>query len=636
MPPARFMNMKITFNISPQLLKHRPELKMTFNIRLKRLATLALPAACWAFAASTTACGDDTDDPHQPQAGSAGKGASGSDAGGHASGGTGGKNLGNAGSGDDGGEPAAEAGKSGGGSAGTGGNAGHGGEEPVGGAGAAGEGPTPAAYHPSKLNGPNGTLVTQVNDLRGVTFSGNGSKIWAAGHVGASTAYPSGVDRQIAIVRFNAADGTLDTTFDGDGIKTFNLRTRVGIDDQISNDGDEYCMGIVELPSGDVIVQANVRDATGKGRDVVLLKMTPYGSLINFSAGPNGSGPSAAVRKVDFGWTEAQSASYPGAPAAQPTDESWGIALNSDSTKIVVFGYGPAKFGELTTGDAPVQRTDNDRYVVQLNVGTGLPDATFNGGAPYSFNSGGTNSDGGRRGKVEADGSIVSAGYTNIDGANTIFVLRLSPTGVPDATFTSGVQAVPGVFAANPFAQDGGIAECYAAGRQSDGRYVTTGYGRATAANTVSTFNPPWRTTDNVDLVSFGLKQSATGGVLDLTFGVAGTLAIQSEGLNLGSTEDRGRDLVVLPDDRIVYAGRLGASPAIFIRTKDGEPDPDEGGELAGPNGGDTVPGAYLYAPLSGTTSHFYALALSADKKRVAAVTNNHADGALLAVLNVE
>ena len=48
------------------------------------------------------------------------------------------------------------------------------------------------------------------------------------------------------------------------------------------------------------------------------------------------------------------------------------------------------------------------------------------------------------------------------------------------------------------------------------------------------------------------------------------------------------------------------------------------------------MPGAYLYAPLSGATSHFYAIALSPDKKRVAAVTNNHADGALLAILNVE
>jgi uncharacterized delta-60 repeat protein len=433
-------------------------------------------------------------------------------------------------------------------------------------------------------------------------------------------------------VRFNA-DGTLDSSFDADGIKTFNFRTRQGLDDNITNDGDEYSMGLVELPSGDVVVQANVRDAGGKGRDVVLFKMSPAGQLINFGAGTGSTPPVATVRKIDFGWTDAQSLTFPG-DGTQPVDESWGIALSPDATKIIVFGYGPAPVGEMTTGDAPVQRTDNDRYVVSVNVGNGTLDAAFNGGKPFFFNSGGTNSDGGRRGSVEADGSIVSAGYTNIDGFNTIHVLRLSATGVPDATFTQGT--IPGVFVSNPFFVDGGVAECYAAKRQSTGRYVTTGYGRATKADTSSTFVPPYLTTDNVDMVSFGFKQTAEGGKLDTTYGVAGTLAVQSEALNMGATEDRGRDLLVLPDDRIVFAGRLGTSPALFVTTEDGELDEAEGGVGAGAGGGDTIPGAYLYAPLPGTTSHFFALSLSPDKKRVAATTSGHADGAILAILDVQ
>lgn len=607
---------------------------MKVIINKRSLISVILPVFGWIVTAGTAGCSDDGSDPVEHSGGSSSAGKSSDDDGGKA------------GSSQNGGS--ASAGKSNGGSQSSGGSGGDAGAEPdpaQGGAGgdvtqpeplggAGGEGPAPLLVHPAKVNGADGTLVPQVNDLRGVTYASNG-KIWAAGHVGANIAYPGGVDRQIAIVRFNG-DGTLDSSFDGDGIKTFNLRTRQGVDDAITNDGDEYSMGIAELPSGDVVIQANVRDAAGKGRDVVLLKMSPAGSLINWSAGPGNSPPAAAVRKVDFGWNDAQSATFPGAPNAQPTDESWGIGLSPDGTKVVVFGYGPAKLGEMTTGDAPVQRTDNDRYVVRVNVSNGLPDATFNGGLPFSFNSGGTNSDGGRRGNVEPDGSIVSAGYTNIDGFNTIFVLRLNPDGTPDTTFTSGTQNIPGVFAANPFAVDGGLAECYSVKRQSSGRYVTTGYGRATKAMGTSTFVPPWLTTDNVDLVSFGLKQSNAGGVLDTTFGVAGTLAIQSEALNLGGTEDRGRDLVVLPGDRLVYAGRLGTAPALFVTTADGELDASEGGLTAGPGGGDTIPGVYLYAPLSGTTSHFYAIALSPDKKRVAAVTNNHADGALLAVLNVE
>lgn len=611
-------------------------MKVTF--KFNSAGTWAFSAIFGVLAVSSSACSDDAGNAEATGdlAGSAGKASADS---GNAGKGGGGKGSGTS-AGTDAGGTAAAAGNSptagkdaGGGTAGSEGGAG-GESSPRGDAGASGDGATPIAAHPAKVNGPDGTLVPQVNDLRGVTYASNG-KIWAAGHVGANTAYPGGVDRQIAIVRFNG-DGSLDESFDGDGIKTFNLRTRQGVDEAITNDGDEYCMGIVELPSGDVVIQANVRDVSGKGRDVVLLKMSAGGSLINWSAGAGNNPPAAAVRKVDFGWTDAQNSSFPGAPNAQPNDESWGVGLSPDGTKIVVFGYGPAKQGEMTTGDTPVQRTDNDRYVARVNVTNGLPDATFNGGVPFSFNSVGTASDGGRRGNVEPDGSIISAGYTNIDGFNTIFVLRLTPDGTPDPTFTFGTPSIPGVFVANPFAIDGGLAECYSVKRQSTGRYVTTGYGRATKANGTSTFNPPWLTTDNVDLVSFGLKQSANGGVLDTTFGVAGTLAIQSEALNLGGTEDRGRDLLVLPDDRLVFAGRLGTAPALFVTTPDGELDTSEGGALAGPGGTDTVAGAYLYAPLSGTTSHFYAIALSPDKKRVAAVTNNHADGAILAVLNVE
>jgi uncharacterized delta-60 repeat protein len=598
--------------------------------RYRHPVTIALPALC-ALALSVVACGDDDEDgTGHPQAGSSSDSAG--SAGKSATGGKGGAaGTGNAQGGA--GEPPEQIGGNGG-TAGDGGTAGNGGE-PEPGAGAGGEGPSPIVYHPAKLNGPDGTLVPQVNDLRGITYSATGGKIWAVGHVGVSTAYPTGVDRQIAIVRF-LGDGTLDTSFDGDGVKTINLRTRVGLDDRITNDGDEYCMGVVELPSGDLLIQANVRDATGKGRDVVLLKMSQQGSLLTFSAAPNNTGAAATVRKVDFGWTDDESEAYPGAPGAQPSDESWGIALNPDGTKVVVFGYGPAPSGALTTDAEPVQRTDNDRYVVQLDVATGLPDTAFNAGKPYSFNSGGVQSDGGRRGKVEADGSIVSAGYTNVGGFNTIFVLRLSSAGVPDPTFTSGAAAIPGVFSANPFAVDGGLAECYSVGRQSTERYVTTGYGRATATLTPSTFDPPWKTTDNVDMVAFGLEQSASGGVLDTSWGVAGTLAVQSEELNLGSTEDRGRDLVVLPDDRVVFAGRFGNAPALFVTTEDGQLDATEGGAKAGPGGADTVAGVYQYAPLSGTTSHFYAIALSPDNKRVAAVSNNHVDGALLAILDVE
>jgi uncharacterized delta-60 repeat protein len=305
---------------------------------------------------------------------------------------------------------------------------------------------------------------------------------------------------------------------------------------------------------------------------------------------------------------------------------------------VVVFGHGPAKLGAKTEAD--VQRTDNDRYVLRIQASDGALDPTFNGGKAFTFNTTGVLGDNSRRGNVEtADGSIISAGYTNFTtGGNHIVVARLSIDGVPDPTFTGGTPVIPGVFVANPFLIGQGVAECYNAVRQSSGRYVSTGYGRVTGTNFPANEAIPfgYERTDSVDAVNFGFVQSPTGGKLDTTFGREGTLAIQSEGLNLGGTEERGRDLLALPDDRVVIAGRFGTSPALFVVTKDGELDADEGGVEAGPGGTDTVPGAYLYAPLSGTTSHFYAIAKSADGKRVAATTNGHDEGALLAILNLE
>jgi uncharacterized delta-60 repeat protein len=571
--------------------------------------------------------GDDTDTPNASggSAGSSSGGKGGSDGKGGSSGSD---NKGGDGSGATGGDP---------GAAGHGAEAGAaGGDGDLGGSGGEGGDGGGLTYHPRKVNGPNGTLVPGVHDLRGITYSASG-KIYASGFVGTSTVYPNASDREVAIVRFNP-DGTLDTTWDGDGIRTVNLRTRQAIDENVTNDGDEYSLGLVELANGDVVVSVNVRDVSGKGRDVALIKFNQYGGQVNFGA--------TAVKRVDFGWTDADNPSFQNWPNAAPTDESWGIALDKSSgtEKIVVFGYGPARrLTQEELDDGATQRFDNDRYVVRVNASDGNVDPTFNGGKPYTFHTTGTVSDGGRRGLVLDDGTIVSTGYSNLafNGGNTVVVLGLKPDGTPDPRFTFGKAAdgadpIPGVYFGNPFKVDGGITECYGIALQSNGRFVTTGYGRATAVNTASTLG--WETTDAVDMVSIAFKLGESAASPDDTYGKSGTLAVQSELLGNNSTEDRGRDVVALADDRLVFAGRLGDYPAIFVVTPDGELDPTAGGLGAGPDGADTIPGAYTYPALSGIAGapNFYALSVSPDGKRVAATTSNHPDGAILAIIDVE
>jgi hypothetical protein len=130
--------------------------------------------------------------------------------------------------------------------------------------------------------------------------------------------------------------------------------------------------------------------------------------------------------------------------------------------------------------------------------------------------------------------------------------------------------------------------------------------------------------TASVDLVAFGLTSS---GAPDLAWGRQSTLAIQSEVLGRTDTEERGRDLLVLPDDRVVHAGRFGGSPALFVVTPDGQLDESTG-----------IDGRFEYDPLATpptATSHFYALAKSADSRSIVAATNNHANGVLVAWLSV-
>jgi hypothetical protein len=186
----------------------------------------------------------------------------------------------------------------------------------------------------------------------------------------------------------------------------------------------------------------------------------------------------------------------------------------------------------------------------------------------------------------------------------------------------------------NPFLADGGVAECYGIGRLSTGHFVTTGYGRATAAGVPSSLG--YAVTDSVDLVSF--KTLPSGAIDTDGWATEGALAIQSEEFHAGvDTEDRGRDLIVLPDDRVIQVGKYGPYPAIYVVKPNGRLDAGSG-----------TGGRFEYAPLvraadpaamppvtALTTSHFFAVARSPNGKSIVATSSNHELGVRVAFLGV-
>lgn len=408
-----------------------------------------------------------------------------------------------------------------------------------------------------------------ANGINGIVHASSG--IYAIG-------YSDQDDDRTVILGYND-DGSVNTDFGTDGVLSLNVK----------ESGDEVPYGIVELADGDLLFVVNAADGDA-GQSVYLVRLDADSDFaIDADYGDDGgagSGLAAGVQEVVFGWANADNGAF---PDGAPSDTAYDLLLDTsgDEERVVVNGYGPAANGETFGG---AQATDRDRYVTRLMADDGTVDAGFNGGIAFTYSTprGENSTDNARRASLEADGSILSVGYTNFgDGqSNHVVLIKLGPDGTLDTDFGGfvapnppAVTAAPGVAVFNPFRAAGGFAEAYAAVAQSDGDYVTTGYGAANAGD-VPASGPlsNYDGTDGPDLVAFRVLDG-TG--IDPDYGnpdAPGTQAIQSEGTDPAdaeeiSTEERGRDMVMLPDDRSVHVGYYGGVPAIYVLTADGELD---------------------------------------------------------------
>ncbi len=448
------------------------------------------------------------------------------------------------------------------------------------------------------------TTADKANDFRGLAYGADG-KIYVSGHLGDPSAEtnPSTV---VVVGRLNA-DGTPDTSFSDDGFAEVDL-----------GPGVEQSLAVAPLANGDVVAAVNVTEADG-GISVFLMRFDSTGKQVTGTWG----GDTGAVEVV-FGWANANNDAFPGVDNP-PQDTSWDLKVDNSSgtEKLVVAGHGSAAEGS--------GRTDLDRYVTRLIAADGSVDPAFNGGKPFTYHSAQALNEGGRRVTVEADGAILSAGYTALSETlkNHVILIRLLPDGTLDPEFGGfvspqssadaiGLTATPGVAVFNPLVADGGFAEGYAAVKLSDGSYVTTGYGGATGEAIASTLG--FKTTEAPDLVSFKVK----GKELDATYGTNGAAVIQSEGLGKKSAEERGRNAIALPGDRTLHVGRFGGAPAVYVLDASGKLDTtvSEDGILELPN--------------DANNAQFFGVALAPDGKHVAVSTNNDKAGARVVVLELK
>nr|MBV6630139.1 hypothetical protein [Oceanococcus sp. HetDA_MAG_MS8] len=450
-------------------------------------------------------------------------------------------------------------------------------------------------------------VTTSANDLRGLTYARvapHANKLYASGHVG--TADDS---RQVVVARL-FADGSPDTSFGADGFVELEATATQG-------SGDEFSYGVAELQGGDVVVVAHALDADG-GQSVYLFRLNSDGEQVA------GWGDAQGKVEVVFGYPNSANGDFPGAPATLPEDIAWDVLVDRSTTtdRVVVFGQGSANDGT---------RTDRDRYVARVNItATGAEaDPSFNNGNAFSYNATGVLNDSERRGLVEADGKIMSSGYTDLGGSldNHIFQIRLNADGSIDETFggfsdEASIPAQPGVAVFNPFKVDGGYAETYGAVFQpSTAAYVIVGYCEATSRDaTESTLG--YEVSVAQDMCAFRVS-SGTAASIDMSFGDMGTVIVQSENQGFPTSEDRGRHMVMLPDNRVLIAGRYGGIPAAFVLTPDGVLDTRVDGDGIIELGGSSV------------NSQFFGIALSPDGRRVALSTNTSDAGARVVVLKI-
>lgn len=428
-------------------------------------------------------------------------------------------------------------------------------------------------------------LVPGGSNLYGLTYSADG-ELYVSG-----TADDEG-DQAIALWRFDA-EGNLDESFGEGGVVLHNM-----------GPGNESSYGVLALANGDLVVQG-----TANGR-VFLMKFDSDGELLT------------EPTFVEFGWLEADLDAMTTPPFADwpidapPAYTSWGIALDGTGAdeKIVVFAHGAPRKGDLD--GSTQQRTDNDRWVARLLASDFSPDAAFNGGQALGVDVDGAGMpDNTRRGFVEDDGKILSAGYTDFGEGNHVALMRLTASGQLDASFGFGTDTdQDGLTRFQPFSGTGAMSEAYSAVK-AGARYITSGYG-------VSNFLVP---TNENDVVSFGVLADG----LDPDYGDDGAFAIQSEEDPTPTWDggrqhrDNGRDLVVLPDQRTLHVGCYNDYAAVFMVQEDGGLDESFGDY-----------GMLVLDASSDYTAHerpFFKAALSPDGSRVAASSQ----GGLLAIFEL-
>jgi len=311
------------------------------------------------------------------------------------------------------------------------------------------------------------------NDVASSVVVQSDGKIVAAGYATIAT------KRQFAVVRYST-DGSLDTTFSGDGKQTTALGSArdesfsivLQSDGKIvaagySDNGSNYDFAVVRYNidgSLDTTFDTDGKQTTaiGSGNDVAYsVVLQSNGKIVAAGYSRTGSNDGFAVVRYN---TDGSLDTTFDSDGKQTTDlgsgaASYSVVVQSDD-KIVVAGY----YNNVGNADFAVVRYNAD----------GSLDTTFDSDGKQTTAIG-SGADVGRSVALQSDGKIVIAGYSN-NGVNDDFaVVRYNNDGSLDTSFDVDGKKTIAIGSGNEVA--------YSVTVQSDGKIVAAGYATSAVYN---------------------------------------------------------------------------------------------------------------------------------------------------------
>lgn len=350
----------------------------------------------------------------------------------------------------------------------------------------------------------------------------------------------NGTNNDFGLVRYNS-DGTLDNTFDGDGI----VRTDFGGDDGatsmfIQADGKIVVAGYSIVGGNGVFAVARYNtngslDATFDGDGRVTTAIGTDDAAYSVSIQSNGRIVVGGRARIGTNYVFAL-ARYTTAGALDTSFDGDGKATTDMGATVgvdAIYSIAIQNDGRIVAGGSTFDGGSVTQFAVARYTTAGALDNTFDGDGKQTTSVGGFNNDAAYAVTVQTDGRIIAAGSsfnnTNFDMA----LVRYTAAGALDNSFDGDGRVITNL-------PHNGSEEINAIGQQSNGKIIVAGYtdyGFATQRDFVTA------------------RYNADGS-LDGSFGSGGYTIIDFGGDDIGySLDSQGLNLIV--------GGTSGSSLAI-------------------------------------------------------------------------